>query len=240
MIPGVVASGVSGSAPFSPLSVTWHSAFWAEDPAWSNPGNGNAVSSWNDASGNGRHATQATAGNRPTFRSSTAVLNSKPTVQFDGVNDWLSQATFTALSEPGEIVIVGALTSTATAYGYFVDGTGAGGGPRWTVGKSGAVATWELFQGAIIDTGATDLLGHYFDAQFASGANDKLIVDGTTVISGDAGSRQCDSLTIGAALSGGSSFMPCHIAFIGLKGSALTTQERTDLRTWAQSYYATP
>ena len=43
-----------------------------------------AVSQWNDKSGNARHATQATAVNRPSYSNSTIL--------FDGVNDFLTLA----------------------------------------------------------------------------------------------------------------------------------------------------
>src|SRR5580692_2641587 len=38
--------------------------------------NGQTVQQWNDQSGNGRHATQATSGNRPTYN--TGKFNSLP------------------------------------------------------------------------------------------------------------------------------------------------------------------
>jgi hypothetical protein len=53
-------------------------------------GNG-FVQTWYDQSGNGRHATQTTAGNQPQIVSSGSLLtdNSKPCVLFDGSNDSL-------------------------------------------------------------------------------------------------------------------------------------------------------
>lgn len=45
--------------------------------------NGDPVPTWTDRSGNGNHATQATAGNRPTYDAATLGIN------FDGVNDYL-------------------------------------------------------------------------------------------------------------------------------------------------------
>ena len=44
----------------------------------------NAVSQWNDSSGNNYHAVQATANNRPAY---TATLNGKNVLTFDGTND---------------------------------------------------------------------------------------------------------------------------------------------------------
>lgn len=47
-----------------------------------------AVSQWNDKSGNARHATQGTAGNRPAYTS--AGQNGLNIVTFDGSDDWLA------------------------------------------------------------------------------------------------------------------------------------------------------
>jgi hypothetical protein len=54
------------------------------------------VTTWYDQSGNGYNATQTTAVNQPQIVSSGAVLtyNSKPTIKFDGVNDFISTPFF--------------------------------------------------------------------------------------------------------------------------------------------------
>jgi len=51
----------------------------------------NAVSQWDDKSGNGRHVSQANAGSRPVF--APTGLNGKQTIDFDG-NDFLKNASF--------------------------------------------------------------------------------------------------------------------------------------------------
>ena len=52
------------------------------------------VTTWYDQSGNGRNATQTTAGNQPRIVNSGALeaLNGKPEIRFDGVNDYLAAA----------------------------------------------------------------------------------------------------------------------------------------------------
>ena len=47
--------------------------------------NGSTVSEWRDKSGNGFHATQATANNQPTFTSN--AVNGRPALSFDGASD---------------------------------------------------------------------------------------------------------------------------------------------------------
>lgn len=56
------------------------------------------VTTWYDQSGNGRDATQTTAANQPLIVSSGSVIteNGKPSLQFDGSNDYfISSNTFT-------------------------------------------------------------------------------------------------------------------------------------------------
>lgn len=48
--------------------------------------NASAVARWEDQSGNGRHATQATSGYRATLR--TSVQNSRNIIRFDGTDDF--------------------------------------------------------------------------------------------------------------------------------------------------------
>lgn len=52
--------------------------------------NESTVSEWRDKSGNGRHASQATVANQPTYQATG--FNGKPMLTFDGVNDILSIA----------------------------------------------------------------------------------------------------------------------------------------------------
>jgi hypothetical protein len=47
---------------------------------------GDAVSSWNDVSGNSYHMIQAIADSRPTYKA--AIKNGLPVVRFDGINDY--------------------------------------------------------------------------------------------------------------------------------------------------------
>ena len=63
--------------------------------------NGNAVGRWNDKSGNARHVTQGTAGNRPTYN--TSGLNSKPTVDWPNTVNSLS-LTNTSTYSPARII----------------------------------------------------------------------------------------------------------------------------------------
>lgn len=55
--------------------------------------NGSTVNQWNDKSGNGRNATQATVANQPNYNASG--LNDKPAITFDGTLKFLSVSSAT-------------------------------------------------------------------------------------------------------------------------------------------------
>ena len=66
------------------------------------------VQQWNDQSGNGSHATQATSGKRPVYR--TNVVNGLPALRFDASDDALTSITLS--STPWTIFVVYAQRGT--------------------------------------------------------------------------------------------------------------------------------
>ena len=66
--------------------------------------NGSTVSEWRDKSGNSRHASQSTAANQPTY--SATGFNSRPTIQFDGINDELNLVQFAQVSNQNIFAVV--------------------------------------------------------------------------------------------------------------------------------------
>lgn len=79
-------------------------------------GSGNGfVTTWYDQSGNARNATQTTAANQPQIVSSGSVINvnSKPSIQFDGLNDFLTLSNIsTNITYSGFQVVKRTATST--------------------------------------------------------------------------------------------------------------------------------
>ena len=90
---------------------------------------GAAVARWQDKSGNGRHATQATANARPLLK--TGIKNGRNVLRFDGSNDWL-QSNFTTVSQYSMFVVYKRTGSNTNIYNNFTFVFG--------VGKSGDAA----------------------------------------------------------------------------------------------------
>ena len=79
--------------------------------------NGSTVSQWRDKSGNGRHASQATAANQPTY--SATGLNGKSTLTFDGLNDTL-KTTIPSLANQNNMSFLGVTQILTRKYGVFL------------------------------------------------------------------------------------------------------------------------
>lgn len=114
-------AGPSGAGSFTPASVAGLE-LWLKADAITGKVDADPLPQWDDASGNARHATEAT--NPPTYK--TAILNSLPVVRFDGVND--------------KLTVAGITNNDATrTFFAVVKGTGSGVGQRfWTLGASDA------------------------------------------------------------------------------------------------------
>ena len=108
------------------MTLVWSPGFTSWDPAaittalWLDAADAStvttvsgAVSQWNDKSGNGRNASQATAGNRPAYTS--AGQNGRNTITFDGSNDGLSLAAGLSLGTAHSIFLVAKNSATITS-----------------------------------------------------------------------------------------------------------------------------
>ena len=112
---GVVTLQPTG---FSPLSLPGLHAWYKADAGVLNgsgaaASNGETVATWQDQSGNTRHATQAVDADRPLYVASSS-LNSKPALNFDGVTDYL-KSTISVTTTTVTAFIVYRLDSIAAA-----------------------------------------------------------------------------------------------------------------------------
>jgi hypothetical protein len=132
---------LKGSA-FSPRSIPglalWLDASDAstlfQDAAATTPATATSdpVGAWLDKSGNARHATQSTAGNRPVIHSATQ--NNRKILSFDGSNDALLGTGAQALKTG--MTVIGAYFSGAVNYSSLFAVGDSAAGKRWISGSS--------------------------------------------------------------------------------------------------------
>jgi hypothetical protein len=163
------------------MTLVWRPGFQWWDPSlittalWLDAADANTitessgeVSQWNDKSGNGRNATQATQANRPAL--TTAAQNSLNAVSFDGSNDFFSLASALPLANSGSFDVFMAGKPTHTSRD-----TNHGAGVVRQFPGSDAAGSW----GTVIKhTGAAGVVhlggggsGHVFGGSILSGTN---------------------------------------------------------------------
>jgi len=151
------------------------------------------VTTWYDQSGNARNATQTTAANQPKIVSSGSVLtlNSKPALNWDGTNYWLTTAQFSPeISQPATYFIT-AQSDSGLANALFDGFTNAKilyyrnvtnfnfNGPTSLAETTAAAATQLLY------------------TNLANGASSAFFNNGVSKASGNAGTNNIDGIVIG-------------------------------------------
>lgn len=229
---------MSGTASFDPLTaITWEAVFFAEDGDWMNPGDGNAVSQWDDASGNSRHASQVTSGKRPIYRSSVAALNNKPALDFTRASQQsLSTASWT-LAQTLSYVAVANLDATA-GENYLLHG-GSAASPL--IGDTNSSNKWQMYAGTTVreSAGAPDTAGHLFTWVYA-GASSVAYLDGTSIISGASPGTTgiAAGLNIGKFATAETANWDGAIAFVGVYAGDITAHAQyANLKTFFAAHY---
>jgi hypothetical protein len=222
-------STTSTPTPFSPFDIPWLFAAWADDPDWTDPGDGNPVDTWRDGSGNSRDATSSST-ERPLFTSSLAALNNRGTLTFDGSNDNMATPTFT-LTATYSLVAIASFNSSA-------------GGDRFVMttaynadGIFARASTWSSYVGTYVDSGVARTTPGFLYAVYHSSATQSLMRVNNTSVSGG---NFAGSPTNGVKLGGyGTSFnLGCDIAFAAAYSGILTDDAAwPDFVDWMNDYY---
>ena len=159
--------------------------------------NGSKVAEWQDKSGQGNNLSMSTELNQPTYTASG--INGKPSLVFNGDNTVLKLSGFATgtLSQPILLFIVVHFTSL-TPFDKFTDGYGGTNrllsGYSYGGGRLIITMADNLITGTnVVTTNTPYVIGEVFNT-----SSSKIIVNGSTVASGDIGAGTVIGLTLGA------------------------------------------
>ena len=165
------------------------------------------VSQWNDQSGNGFNATQATALKQFAYLA-TSGPNGTPVMAGNNANGTLMAATFgSSLATPRWLWIVSKFTST-TSNTYMMDGNGVF---TQLLASAGATGIYIDSGTNLVWAGSSNLAFQALGLTF--GTSGSIASNGTIQVSGTTGSNSIAGITIGSAANGSSS-ADCQIAEI--------------------------
>lgn len=219
--------GAKVTTSFNPLTqVTALHAMWAGDTLWSNPGDGNPITSVRNQSGGG-DPTNGGGTQRPTYRASVSQLGNRPGWEFDGSDDRL---TFNITDAAQSVKAIGVFRYITATTNTVVFGAGGGTGQAYLISGT---SKWQLSYGTVLNSaGNADTTGHVV-RWTGDGASSQQWLDGTSLASGNAGTtaHQWIKLGHGGATATHSNYANCVIAFFALYDGATTSDG--DLATLA-------
>lgn len=195
--------------------ISWRAAYWADDPLWTNPGNGGSVASLRDGSGNG-YTLAATGTAQPTFRSAVTNLNGKAGIEFDGTSDALRLNT-PVLTQSYSVVLVAEVLATSGTP-IFSDSYGAGRSALFI----NAGATWSAFAGSSVLSGGAPSTGKHAFRMLANNASSAINVDGSNTTGTLGTSTGFTGITLGAFNGGASNWANFRLGFWGVYQGDIT------------------
>lgn len=188
---GLSSSRARSAGGFSPDSITGLQV-WLDASQITGLSDGAAVATWSDLSGNGRNATQASAGARPTYQ--TNELNGLPVVRFDDTDDSLGFGNIGAAFPTAAMLFI---VATVVRGGYSIYNT-IDNASYWRFGGNG-LGYNGCFRTTRLDaTGTMPDSGSSLFRLASSAAAFTLHIDGASIINGAAEYNAGDSHSIGA------------------------------------------
>ncbi|MEK9810513.1 MAG: hypothetical protein VW362_08695, partial [Candidatus Nanopelagicales bacterium] len=160
---------------------------------------GDAVGTMTDYGANATDLVQATAGNKPTYRSSGGPGN-RPYFSFDGADYVKSAAEGTNLAQPNLVVLV--VQTNTTAAITVTDGFDSN--PRTRIGLTSTNAPWQLQTSATTLSANNTVTNGQWEVFIGTinGASSTLRLSGFDRATGDAGAHAYAPGTVGCNFSG--------------------------------------
>jgi hypothetical protein len=230
----IAASG--GAAPYDPTSHPWTSVWWADKLVLSD---GASVATWNDAKGT-HHLANPTSSEQPIYRASAAILNNRPTVEFNVGN--VAQGLFksSVALGTGAITMVMILTYDTTNANRRLFGILSADTGRYFGGILGTGPQWAVHRGTLLAGGTPATNTKYFLRCYLNNTSSDIRVNETSVAAGAAGAVNTTQITLGGARSTTTlaGVHDGHIAFCGLfAGDASAQGWWSTFKAWAGTYY---
>ena len=181
---------------------------------------GSPVARIDDKSGNGNHATQSNSGKRPILRKLAGIYY----LEFDGVDDWMVTLVFTR-AQPNTLAAGVMLADNGgTLQSVFFGITAI----QTLQGQAGV--GFQTYAGTALGAGTFNNAMHRLISEM-NGASSNLYSNGSLLITGDAGTANCNGIYIGVANTEGIQFAKM-LFFGGGVLPQLTAIQRKGVDAW--------
>lgn len=239
------AGKTASVAPFDPSAISGLTGWWKAD-AIVGKNDGDAISQWDDSSGNAQHGTQATGAAKPTYK--TAIQNSLPAVRF-ATNDFLAlPGTPLTLVAGSALTVLSVCANVGNVRGVVIGRDDASLGRDYVVGfdSSGPKAVYMERGGAVVPISTTfTAAAHVFSIHATAGATDGVgFIDGAAVGSDrptGTASANTALTNIGRRSYGGvEMYLSADICELVVYNVKLSTGDRQLVEAWLKAKWSTP
>lgn len=242
-----MTSGVATAAVFSPSDISGLQLWLDADDSSTITLNGSTVSQWNDKSGNSYNVSQGTASYQPTY--STAQLNGKNVVTFDGTADHILNDSLASVASGNNVpitmfIVFKQLSSGTNEYGV-VFGSSSSIQPVFCMmTNSSQLAAQQRTDAGTLTTAYSSVSStsaYRVQSIVLSSSNLTVYNNGTSAATSSFTPAQTsfDTFTIGAWRRSGSmngiAFLHCDIAEVVIYNSALSTSDRNSVEDYLSS-----
>lgn len=219
---GAVRSGILSSGRGIPDSgrVHWY------DATEISGSDGDSIGSWTDQEGSD-DLTQGTNSDKPTLK--TGQINGNQVLRFDGSSDYMQTTTAESYSQPNNIFIAFEFQSHNTdgTNNYIFDGNAS----RESLSNDGS-ENWTIFAGSsVTSSGGVDNNTHIFSGLY-NGSSSTGRIDGSQVLSGDAGSNALNGVTVGTYAGADSNFGNVDIGEVIIYDADLSDSDRDAVESY--------
>ena len=192
---------------------------------------GDPVGGWKDLTTNAFNALQATAANRPLLKLN--IRNGLHVLRFDGTDDYLKTATFSTISQPTTVFVVGAQSSANNARTLF-DGNTNTSHNLENVGNG----VYRISAGTTLNTTTTANINWNIRMAQFNGVSSIHRTNGVQDASGNAGAGSLAAITIGARGSTFANSFLGDIAEVIVFNVALSTAQIKQVEKYLSQRYA--
>jgi len=217
---------------FSPSDIASIHAWYDAGVGITTNGSGD-VTNWSD-SVSANDLSQSDSAQMPSFTLSDANFNNEPSVNFDGVDEWMNSS-FSSISQPNTIFAVLKVDSTATTDIYLFDGDS--GSTRLGMLIHGSGVHWLFVGTTLLSSSSVDTSTHVYGVRYDT--TDEMFRDGGTADpSGNAGSHAVAGLTL-AARWDESLYLDINFAEFIIYDAALSDSEMNQVGNYLADKYGT-
>lgn len=224
--------------PFDPLSISGCKAWYRVDGGCDVNTDATGIGTVYDRSSQGNNLIQATAGQKPLYK--TSILNSKAIMRFDGTDDNLLVTFAAALSQPYTVYAV-VKPDAAPGVGasrQIIDG--ASSPNRAVLNLTQSTGTYTTYAGTANINGFAYTINEWdiIDLVY-NGASSTGAMEGITTFAGNPGANSMGGLRVGSIYDLSQAFYSGDIAELIVYSGAHSAQDRATIRAYLSYYYDT-